>query len=232
MIIACIYIAASLMLLAAALIQRKNMSAKQDLARMEADIERTKHKTAIIRKKNILLEDKLNAGRVMAEKELASMKTMIYECNMAIVDQISPYDFEEFVARLLSHNGYTQVDTTPASGDKGADVIAIDPNGRKTCFQCKHYKNSVGTAAVQEVIAAAQYYGCSSMAVITTSTFTRQARELAQQAGVFLMDRNYLSCLMENCISECVSAVRNKAEFINSIAAAREKANQQLYDSL
>ena len=31
MIIACIYIAASMMLLAAALIQRKNMSAKQEL---------------------------------------------------------------------------------------------------------------------------------------------------------------------------------------------------------
>lgn len=157
---------------------------------------------------------------------------MIYECNMAIVDQMDGFEFEEFVARLLRHNGYREVDVTPASGDKGADVIAISPDGRRTCFQCKHYAGNVGTAAVQEVLAVMRYYNCSQAVVITNAQYTRQARELAQQTGVYLMDYSWISALMENCIAECVNAVKDPRKYLDRIRKAREQAAEQFYNSL
>ena len=39
---------------------------------------------------------------------------------------LSPYEYEEYVAEALRQEGFTDVDTTPKSGDFGADVLAMD----------------------------------------------------------------------------------------------------------
>lgn len=101
---------------------------------------------------------------------------------------MSGYAFEEYCARLLRSKGYRDVDVTPKSGDFGADIIAIGADGKKTCFQCKNYQNPVGVKAVQEIIAAKAYYHCDVAAVITNSSYTEAAKELARETGVILMD--------------------------------------------
>ena len=75
------------------------------------------------------------------------------------------------------------------SGDYGADITARGFMMTKIVVQCKHYSKKVGVRAVQEVIAAKQYYGASRAAVATNGTFTQPAKNLARKCGVELWER-------------------------------------------
>ena len=101
---------------------------------------------------------------------------------------LTPYEYEEYVAEELRQEGFTGVDTTPKSGDYGADVLAWDGE-RKVCVQCKRYSpdHPVGVKAVQEVYSAKDYYGCDDAYIYTTSDYTRAAVEMANQLGVILI---------------------------------------------
>lgn len=102
-------------------------------------------------------------------------------------DEMTGVEFERYSAELLSENGVQIVEETPASGDFGADFIIL-LDGERTVLQCKRYSRPVGVKAVQEAVAAMPYYKCVGAAVITNSTFTRQACELAEESGVILWD--------------------------------------------
>ena len=101
---------------------------------------------------------------------------------------LSPYEYEEYIAEELRREGYTDVDTTPKSGDFGADVLARDGD-RTVCVQCKRYApgHMVGVKAVQEIYSAKDYYGCDDAYLYTTSDFTRAAVEMANELGVLLV---------------------------------------------
>lgn len=43
---------------------------------------------------------------------------------MAEIDELSGHEFENFCAFYLSENGYSDVELTPSSNDKGIDVLA------------------------------------------------------------------------------------------------------------
>lgn len=75
----------------------------------------------------------------------------------------------------------------PVTGDQGADLI-IQKDGQMIVVQAKRYSGPVGNKAVQEVIGAVTYYRASEGWVITNSTFTPQAKALAQKSNVRLFD--------------------------------------------
>lgn len=97
--------------------------------------------------------------------------------------------YEHYVGNRLLIEGYTEIDYTPVTGDFGADILACNSYGEKVCIQCKRYAEPVGIDAVQEVAAARQYYDCRKAIVITNSTFTPAAKELADKTGVELIER-------------------------------------------
>ena len=101
---------------------------------------------------------------------------------------LSPYEYEEYVAEELRREGFTNVDTTPKSGDFGADVLAMDGE-RRVCVQCKRYApgHPVGVKAVQEVYSAKDYYGCDEAYIYTTSDYTKAAVDMAAELGVILV---------------------------------------------
>ena len=99
--------------------------------------------------------------------------------------QIGQY-YEKACANKLKDLGYRNIRLTPATGDFGADIIAVHPNGDTVCFQCKYYSGNVGEHAVQEVIAAISYYHADRGSVLTNSDFTPKARELAKKTNVSL----------------------------------------------
>lgn len=104
---------------------------------------------------------------------------------------MSGTDYEKYVAYQLKRAGFVKAEVTKKSGDFGADIILTDKDGSRMCVQCKQYSKPVGVKAVQEVIGAKAYYACSRAAVITTSTFTPAAKELAQRSGVELYEKFY-----------------------------------------
>lgn len=95
------------------------------------------------------------------------------------------YQYEKFVCRYLSGNGFSNVKCTKASGDYGVDVLASKGRNRYA-IQCKLYSNPVGLSAVQEVVAGMKHYGCDAGMVVTNSTFTQQAIQLARENGIVL----------------------------------------------
>ena len=106
----------------------------------------------------------------------------------SFVLNLSPYEYEEYVAEELRREGFTEVNTTPKSGDFGADILARDGD-RTVCVQCKRYApgHPVGVKAVQEIYSAKDYYGCDDAYLYTTSDFTKAAMEMANELGVLLV---------------------------------------------
>lgn len=107
-------------------------------------------------------------------------------------DELTPpysngVEYEKYIAAILKQQGFVNVSLTPASGDYGADILAVY-NGTKVCIQCKFYSSAVGIAAVQEIIGAKSHYKCDAAAVITNSTFTSAAKQLASESGVQLCE--------------------------------------------
>lgn len=95
-------------------------------------------------------------------------------------------DFEIEVARYFQSCGY-RVAITGKSGDQGVDVIA-ERNGNRVAIQVKHHARPVGNTAIQEVHAGMTHYGCNEAVVVTTSTFTKSAVDLARSCQVTLVD--------------------------------------------
>lgn len=104
------------------------------------------------------------------------------------------FAFERFVARLYERLGYKTI-VTPESGDFGADVLLF--KGDETvCIQCKRYKQPVGITAVQEVIGSLGYYKATRGMVVTNSTYTYAAIQLARANHIELVDGIKLSELI------------------------------------
>jgi len=105
-------------------------------------------------------------------------------------DKMSAKDYELYCANLLNQSGWNSR-LTKGSGDQGVDIIA-EHGFYKAVFQCKKYTRPVGNAAVQEVIAGMHYEKANVAAVVTNSTFTISARQLANTANIFLLHNTEL----------------------------------------
>ena len=107
----------------------------------------------------------------------------------------SPYDFEGYCAQILKDKGWN-VQVTQKSSDQGVDVIA-EKNGEKVAIQCKMYNQPVGNKAVQEVNAGKNYYQTQYAAVVTTSSYTSSAHQLAKNCNILLLTVDDLENLEE-----------------------------------
>jgi restriction system protein len=109
---------------------------------------------------------------------------------MAEIDHMDGITFERYLVSLFRRHGYT-VQHTPARGDFGADLI-ISKNGVRTAVQAKRYAKNVGVKAIQEVVTAQKMYTCAKAMVVTNSTYTQPAQQLARANNVDLWDRRHL----------------------------------------
>ena len=106
--------------------------------------------------------------------------------NEIALNRLSGAEFEAYVGRILERRGF-QVQGTPTTGDQGADLIARKL-GRKIVIQVKRSSRPVTNEAVQEVVAALQFYGANEGWVVTNATFTSSAKALAQANKIVLID--------------------------------------------
>jgi HJR/Mrr/RecB family endonuclease len=102
------------------------------------------------------------------------------------VDSMSGIEFERYVADLLRHQGYSQVQLTERY-DLGIDIIA-KKEGLVWGIQVKRYNTPVKLAAVRQAVAALQYYSCDRAMVITNSSFSAAAKDLAASNSCVLVD--------------------------------------------
>jgi len=101
--------------------------------------------------------------------------------------KLPPSGFERLSQRLLREAGFTQVVVTGSSGDGGIDgygTLQINPLvSFKVLFQCKRYTKSVSPSHVRDFRGAMAGRADKGI-VITTGTFTAEARREASRDGV------------------------------------------------
>ena len=112
------------------------------------------------------------------------------ESGIEDADKMSGVEFEEFLLQQFAKRGY-QGYLTSTTDDYGADLI-LQKDGRRIAVQAKRWNSTVGIKAVQEIIGAAKYYSADKGMVVTNSTFTENAFELAKANGVELWGRKEL----------------------------------------
>jgi restriction system protein len=140
---------------------------------------------------------KRRALRARRQAELAEAERLrfIRSHEVAPYHQMTASEFEEALAYLCRRDGCTSVQRVGGAGDFAADVIAITPDGRKLVIQAKRYVagHQVSSPDVQKVAGTYQYIHHAQVgAVVTTSSFTKGAREVAGRAGLLLFDADAL----------------------------------------
>lgn len=101
--------------------------------------------------------------------------------------KLPPSGFERLSQRLLREAGFIQVVVTGSSGDGGIDgygTLQINPLvSFKVLFQCKRYAKSVSPSHVRDFRGAMAGRADKGI-IITTGTFTAEARREASRDGV------------------------------------------------
>ena len=155
-------------------------------------------------KAQITEDDVLKVFSVLGLKpQIASLSR-----DAAGIEHLSGIEFEQLVGSLLQRMGF-RVEKTKASGDGGIDIVAVLEKpivGGRYIIQCKRFASNqlVGGPVVRE------FYGAFTAdqkaikgIVITTSGFTDQAREFADNLPLELIDMSQLrSLLLEHGLIE------------------------------
>ena len=109
---------------------------------------------------------------------------------LATIDKMDGLEFEKFIAAILNKQGYKNIKLTEKY-DLGVDIIA-EKNGIRWGIQVKRYSGLVKANAVRQVVTALNKYECERAMVISNSTCSRVAKELAETNNCVLIDRNQL----------------------------------------
>lgn len=106
---------------------------------------------------------------------------------LQVILNLSPSGFERLCKRLLTECGFQQVEVTGRSGDHGIDGIGLleinDLMNFKVLFQCKRFKETVGSSMVRDFRGAMQGRAEKGI-ILTTGRFTSDAKTEAKRDGV------------------------------------------------
>lgn len=148
---------------------------------------------------------------------------------LEIVKKISPAAFERLCQRLLRESGFIQVEVTGRSGDGGIDGKGVVKLGGllsfHVIFQCKRYKDTVPAPDVRD-FRGAMVGRADKGLLITTGTFTREARAEAQRDGappIDLVDGDELAEMLKKLSlgvlveKETIERVKVNKEWVSSL---------------
>ena len=105
--------------------------------------------------------------------------------DLADVMRLRPEDFEALIAIVLAHMGWTDITRVGGPGDLGADIIAIDPEGRRVVVQCKRYAtdHKVTSPNLQTAMGARELHRADRLLLVTSSEYTGPALDTAARHG-------------------------------------------------
>jgi restriction system protein len=100
---------------------------------------------------------------------------------------MSPREFEEFIAQIFSNHGFS-VELTQKTRDGGKDIIAIRSDlglCAKYIIECKRYapNRPVGVELVRNLYGVQQQEGANKSVLATTSRFTAEAQAFASNVS-------------------------------------------------
>lgn len=127
----------------------------------------------------------------LRQREHWRERQVLRQLDMAGVDDLDPLRFEDFVAELLTAQGY-RTQLTKASHDYGVDVLAVR-GSQRIAVQVKHCTSPVSGKAIAEALLGMPHYSCNACMVVTNSRFTSAAIKAAALHPCTLVDRKELA---------------------------------------
>lgn len=107
-------------------------------------------------------------------------------------------DFELLLSEFFRRRGYT-VEQTSADGPDGGVDQRLFKDGEKTLVQCKHWKvERVGVKVVRELLGVMTSESAQHGIVVTSGSFTPDAREFAQKNRIRLISGRELEKLIRS----------------------------------
>ncbi len=100
---------------------------------------------------------------------------------------LSPREFEEFVAKLFRKKGY-RVRVRGRSGDKGVDLELIGQYGKRAIVQCKRYRSTIGPEIIRELYGTLMHERVAHAFLVTSADISGSARQWAQGKPITLID--------------------------------------------
>jgi restriction system protein len=109
---------------------------------------------------------------------------------------ISWQEFEKLVGEAYRRKGYTVTETGGGGADGGVDLV-LRRSGEKLLVQCKHWKmEKVGVKVVRELYGVIAAEGATGGIVISSGTFSQEARDFARGKPLELLDSSNLLTLI------------------------------------
>ena len=152
-------------------------------------LRRKGHNINLIRPEAIKLDAAKQRQKEIAESNSISSIRNMFECRET--------DFEQYCAELFRLEGY-KAKTTPPTADGGYDIDMIDPYGRRCFVECKCYsRNTIGRPMLQKLYGANAQEEAERLIFITTTDFSKGARDYAEGVDMELINGKALLSLAE-----------------------------------
>ena len=123
---------------------------------------------------------------------------------LELMQALPPAGFEQLCQAILREAGFNEVVVTGRSNDHGIDghgILQINPLvSFRVLFQCKRYRNTVSPSQIRDFRGAMAGRADKGI-ILTTGTFTTEARREASRAGatpIELIDGEKLVKMLEN----------------------------------
>ncbi len=150
--------------------------------------------------------------------------------------KIDWFQFEKLIGLIYRHRGFSVERLGGANSDGGVDLI-IKSSAEKFAVQCKHWRKwTVGVRHVREFLGTLTDSGISKGIFITSSSYSGDAKQLADKHGIQILDETDIIQMLEESglmysqeISELFSDERKfcpKCEREMVLRTSRAKGNQ------
>jgi restriction system protein len=132
--------------------------------------------------------------------------------------QMDPFKFEELVKLLLEEMGYTDVETTSHSHDKGVDVVAnidLGISSVREVIQVKRHKANIRRGILDQLRGSLHRFGAMRGTIITTGGFSTGTKKAAFERGaapITLIDGEKLLDLL---IEREIGVTKSTVEYID-----------------
>jgi hypothetical protein len=109
---------------------------------------------------------------------------------------LSPREFEDLAVDLYAAMGH-KARRTGSVGDHGVDVVVETASGEKWIVQCKRWRGIVGESVIRDFFGVLHHEKADRGAVLTTGTFSFQARQWARGKPIELVEGDELLRLLK-----------------------------------
>lgn len=133
--------------------------------------------------------------KVRDRQQIAS--TITHSQSASALGDLSWQDFEKLVGEAFRQRGFAVTETGGGGADGGVDLV-LSKDGERSLVQCKQWRAyKVGVDVVRELYGVMAAKGAARGYVVTSGTFTDEAKRFAAGRNIHLVDGPELYAMIQ-----------------------------------